>query len=128
MDCFGWIPEREESISPAYFHGWLPNYLSHVFALLAPVMDQFLCTWSCLTECRCYLDVNQVWPRVYVNAKRACYFGWWSDGDRRVCEYGRNWMARERRKMGYCSWLLSCGLIWLSLDFVTKLQKCNNLA
>ena len=30
--------------------------------------------------------------------------------------------------MGYCSWLVSRRLIWLSLDFVTKLQKCTTLA
>ena len=45
------------------------------FALSALVMDQLLCTWYCLSECRCYVVVNQVWPRVYVTAKRACYFG-----------------------------------------------------
>ena len=37
-------------------------------------------------------------------------------------------MAREGRKMGHCSWLVSCGLILLSLDFVAKLQKCTTLA
>ena len=30
--------------------------------------------------------------------------------------------------MGYCSWLVSCRLFWLFLDFVTKLQKCTTLA
>ena len=46
-----------------------------VWIASAVVMDQFLCTWSCLSVCRCYVDVNQVWSRVYVTAKRACYFG-----------------------------------------------------
>ena len=64
--CFGLIPKREGSISPAYFHLWLPDYLSHVFSLSALVMDKFLCNWYCLSECRYYVDVNQIWPRVYV--------------------------------------------------------------
>ncbi len=37
-------------------------------------------------------------------------------------------MAREPRKMGYWSWLVSCRFIRLLLDFVTKLQKCDTLA
>ena len=52
MDCFG-EAEAEGSISPAYSHGWLPNYLSHLFVLSALVMDKFLCTWYYVRECRC---------------------------------------------------------------------------
>ena len=74
MVCFGIIPEREGSISPAYFYGWPSDYLSHVFALSAMVMDKFLCTWYCLSECRSYVDVNQVWSRVYVTTKRGMLF------------------------------------------------------
>ena len=33
------------------------------------------CTWYYLSEWRCYVDVNQDWPRVYVTIKRVCYFG-----------------------------------------------------
>ena len=31
VDCSGLISEREGSISPVCFQGWLPNYWSHVF-------------------------------------------------------------------------------------------------
>ena len=73
VDCFGWIPERE---------GWLPNYLSHVFALSAWWMDKFLCTWRYWSECGYCVDMSQAWPKVYATTKRVCYFGWWSDGNR----------------------------------------------
>ena len=36
--CFGSIPERKGSISPASFYGQLPDYWSHVFDSFAYLM------------------------------------------------------------------------------------------
>ena len=82
-----------------------------VWIASAVVMDQFLCTRSCLSECRCYVDVNQVWCRVYVTAKRACYFGRWSDGNRAggsVNRAGIGWSGSGER------WTAAHG--WYHLD------------
>ena len=53
-------------------------------------MDQLLCTWRCLSECGCCVDVSHAWHRVYATTKRACYWvmvrtgglgiGWELDG------------------------------------------------
>ena len=38
-DCFGKMLEQEGSISPVRFHGQLPDYQSHVFALSIQYMS-----------------------------------------------------------------------------------------
>ena len=79
--------------------------------------------WIGLAESR---SVSRVWPRVYVTTKRTCYFGWWSDGNWRedLRWPGWEWMGRERRKMGCCSWLVSCRLIRLNPRAWWGREKC----